>query len=147
MPSGFHFAKVSDIGEYIEQTFGSTIQAMGVASSVAMVVALAITVLVILLFIKMLLAKDRYAIAVMKAIGFTGRDIQAQYLAQSLFVLAIAVGIGVLLANTWAAVSAGLVVSTLGVSSFRFDKSPCVLRIVPIDSDDRDADCGSNWHC
>ncbi len=122
----FGFAKVSNIAEYMEQTFGSSIRAIGIAARVAVAVALAVTVLVVLLFMKMLLAKDRYAIAVMKALGFTGRDIRAQYLVRSLFVLTIAVLSGAVLASILGGRLAGLVISSLGVASFRFTVNPVV---------------------
>ncbi|MEN3003973.1 ABC transporter permease [Dehalobacterium formicoaceticum] len=122
----FEFAKVSDIAEYMEQTFGGSIQAIGKASQVAAAVALVITVLVVLLFMKMLLAKDHYAVAVMKALGFTEKDIRTQYLTRSLFVLVFAVALGVLLANTLGGLLAGLVISSLGVASFRFAINPIV---------------------
>lgn len=56
----FDFAKVSGIDEFVTQTFGSTISSIGKASNAAIAVALIITVLVTLLFMKMLIAKDRY---------------------------------------------------------------------------------------
>jgi putative ABC transport system permease protein len=85
----FAFAKVSDIDEFIAQTYGGTISAIGKASYAAIGVALTLTVLITLLFMRMLVAKDRYAIAVMKAFGFTNADIKAQYVARSVFVLSV----------------------------------------------------------
>lgn len=120
----FSYAKVSDIDEFINQTFGSTIRSVGLASNTAIIVALVIMVLVTLLFIRMLVAKDLYAIAVMKALGFTNSDIKAQYATRSLFVLVIGVGLGLLLANTLGEILAGAVVSSLGASSFTFEVNP-----------------------
>lgn len=116
----FNFAKVSGIDEYISQTFGSTISSIGKASGAAVLVALILTVLVTLLFMKMLVSKDRYSIAVMKSIGFTNSDIAAQYVARSVFVLIIGIVLGTLLANTLGEVLAGAVISSFGASSFKF---------------------------
>lgn len=120
----FDFAKVSGIDQYITQTFGSTINSVKKAAYAAIAVALMITVLVTLLFMKMLIAKDRYPIAVMKAIGFTNSDITAQYVSRSLFVLIVGIVLGTLLANTLGEVLAGLVISTFGASSFQFAINP-----------------------
>lgn len=120
----FTYAKVSDINDYVLQTFGSTIEAVGKASRVAIAVALFITVLVTLLFMKMLIAKDRYSIAVMKALGFTNSDIMSQYAARSLFVLMIGIVVGTLLANTLGGLLAGAVISSFGASSFTFSVNP-----------------------
>lgn len=122
--SDFPYAKVSAIHDYVIQTFGSTIDAVGKASRTAIAVALFIAVLVTMLFMQMLVAKDRYAIAVMKALGFTNADITVQYAARSLFVLIIGIVIGTLLANTLGGLLAGAVISSFGASSFTFSVNP-----------------------
>jgi putative ABC transport system permease protein len=120
----FTFAKVSDIDEFIRQTYGGTISAIGKASYAAVGVALALTVLITLLFMRMLVAKDRYAIAVMKAFGFTNSDIKAQYVARSIFVLIIGILLGTLLANTLGETLASAVIASFGASSFAFVVNP-----------------------
>ncbi|MBD8005649.1 ABC transporter permease [Bacillus norwichensis] len=120
----FDYAKVSDIDEYIEQTYGSTIDSIRKASFASIVVALMITVLVTLLFMKMLLAKDRYSIAVMKSFGFTNFDITVQYIARSVFILLVGVVFGTLLANTLGEMLAGAVISSFGASTFKFVVDP-----------------------
>jgi len=120
----FPYAKVSDIEAFIDQTFGSTIRAVGQASQGAIAVALLIALLVTLLFIKLLLAKDRYAIAVMQAFGFTNRDIKLQYITRSLFVLLLGLSVGTLLANTLGERLAGAVIASFGASSFEFAIDP-----------------------
>lgn len=122
--SKFSFAKVSGIDKYITQTFGSTINSVGKASWASISVALIITALVTLLFMKMLVAKDRYSIAIMKAMGFTSSDITVQYLSRSVFVLIIGIVLGTLLANTLGEVFAGALISKFGASSFKFEVSP-----------------------
>lgn len=120
----FNFAKISGIDEYITQTFGSTISAIGKASYAAITVALIITVLVTLLFMKMLVAKDRYSIAVMKSFGFTNSDITVQYVSRSVFVLVIGIFLGTLLSNTLGEILASTVISSFGASSFKFVVNP-----------------------
>ncbi|MCX7615611.1 MAG: FtsX-like permease family protein, partial [Clostridiales bacterium] len=120
----FEFAKISDIDEYIKQTFGSTVGSVKKASYAALAIALIITVLVTLLFMKMLVSKDRYSIAVMKAFGFTNSDITMQYVSRSVFVLIIGILLGTLLANTLGKVLAGMVISQLGASTFKFAVNP-----------------------
>jgi putative ABC transport system permease protein len=120
----FAFAKVADIDEYFRQAFGGTVSAIGKAAYAAVGVALTLTVLITLLFMRMLVAKDRYAIAVMKAFGFTNSDIKAQYVARSVFVLIIGILLGTLLANTLGEVLAGAVIGSFGAASFRFIVNP-----------------------
>lgn len=120
----FAYAKVADIDEFIAQTFGSTISSVGKASYAAIVVALTIMVLVTLLFMKMLIAKDRYSIAVMKALGYTNADIQVQFISRSVFVLIVGIVVGTLLANTLGEMLAGAVISSFGASAFHFTVNP-----------------------
>ncbi|GAA0135209.1 ABC transporter permease [Paenibacillus sp. YSY-4.3] len=120
----FAYAKVSDIDAYTAQTFGSTISSIGKASYAAIAVALMIMVLVTLLFMKLLVTKDKYSIAVMKAFGFTNSDIQAQYVSRVVFVLIAGIVLGTLLANTLGEMFAGAVISSFGASTFRFTVEP-----------------------
>lgn len=75
----FPFAKVSGIDEYIEQTFGQIINSVKVASKVSIAVASLISILITLLFMKMLITKERNSIALMKSFGFTNSDVKTQY--------------------------------------------------------------------
>ncbi len=120
----FTFAKVTGVDEFVLQTFGPTISAIKKASYAGVAVALIITGLVTLLFMKMLVAKDRYSIAVMKAFGFTNSDIRLQYVTRSVFVLIMGIVLGTLLANTLGQVLAGAVISSFGASSFEFVINP-----------------------
>ncbi len=120
----FDFAKVSGMDGFIAQTYGSTIGAIGKAAVAAVGVALIITALITLLFMRMLVAKDRYAIAVLKAFGFTNSDIKAQYVARSVFVLSIGILIGTLLANTLGEMLAGALIASFGAASFEFVVNP-----------------------
>lgn len=120
----FDYAKVSDIDEYIAQTYGSTISTVGKASNAAIVIVLIISVLVTLLFMKMLVAKDNYSIAVMKALGFTNSDIKAQYISRSVFVLIVGMVLGTILANTLGEMLAGAVISSFGATTFHFTVNP-----------------------
>jgi len=120
----FTFAKISNIDEFVKQTFGSTIKSVEKSSFAAIAIALVITILVTLLFMKMLVAKDRYSIAIMKAIGFTNSDITVQYGSRALFVSIIGIIVGTLLANTFGEILAGAVISSFGATSFSFSINP-----------------------
>ncbi len=120
----FAFAKVTDTQEYISQTYGQTLISVKQASIAAIAVSLIIIVLVTSLFMKMLVVKDRYSIAVMKACGFTNADIRLQYISRSAFVLLLGIIIGTFLANTVGEMIAGVVISSFGASSFRFTPAP-----------------------
>ena len=77
-----------------------------------------------LLFMRMIAAKDRYSIAVLKALGFTNQDIAVQYATRAGLVLAAGILAGTLLANTLGEGLAGAVISSFGASSFAFEIDP-----------------------
>jgi len=120
----FNYAKVSDVDEYIYQTFGSTIASVKKASVAATAAALIISALITVLFMKMLIAKDRGSVAAMKAFGFRGSDITAQYISRSAVVLAVSIIVGTVLSNTLGELLAGAVISSFGTSSFGFIIDP-----------------------
>ncbi len=120
----FSYAKVSDIGEFIAQTYGSTIGSIGKASYAAIAVALSLTVLITLLFMRMLVRRDRYPIAVMKAFGFTNADVRKQYVARSVFILTVGMLLGMVLANTLGENLAAALIASFGAASFTFVVNP-----------------------
>lgn len=120
----FGFAKVSAIDEYVLQTFGSTISSVRMAAYASAAIALFICALVTLLFMKMLVAKDRYSIAVMKAFGYTTQDIRMQFASRSVFVMIVGTVIGTVLANTLGQTLAGQGIAYLGASAFSFTINP-----------------------
>lgn len=122
--SKFTYAKVSDIDDYLKQTFGSTIAAIKKVAYAAIIATILLSVFVTVLFMKMLLAKDRYSIAVIKSIGFTNRDIRRQYLSRSVIVVMLGILIGTILSNTLGELVGVALISSFGVSSFHFVINP-----------------------
>lgn len=126
----FDFAKVSDIDEFVSQTLGSTISSVKIATQVAVAVALIITIFITLLFMKMLITKDRHTIAVLKSFGFTNSDIKMQYIARSIVVLIIGIVVGTVLANTLGEMLTGLMISSFGATTFHFTVNPLAAYLI-----------------
>ncbi|WP_026892991.1 ABC transporter permease [Lacrimispora aerotolerans] len=120
----FGFAKISGIDEYILQTFGPTIRAVGKAASIGMVSALFMILLVTMLMMKLLLAKEKYSIAVMKSLGYTFKDLSVQYITRFLVILLLGVLLGTVLANTLGEAMAGALIASFGAAAFRFVIDP-----------------------
>ncbi len=122
----FPYAKVAGINEYVGQIYGSTIDAVQKAAFASVAAALLISALILLLFMKMLVVKDRYSIAVMKSLGFTNADIKRQYLSRAGFVMILGILLGTFLANTAGEYFGGLLISMFGASSFKFIVNPLI---------------------
>lgn len=120
----FPYAKVSGIDGYILQTFGPTIRAVGRAASIGMVSALFMILLVTMLMMKLLLAKEKYSIAVMKSLGYTFKDISSQYITRFLVILLLGVLLGTVLSNTLGEAMAGALIASFGAAAFRFVIDP-----------------------
>lgn len=120
----FPYAKVSGMEDYVAQTFGQTLRAVRTASVGAGFVAVVVTLLVILLFMKLLTAKDRYSIAVLKSVGFTGSDISRQYIWRSVLDVILGILLGSVLAGTLGERIAGAAISSLGAAAFQFTEDP-----------------------
>ena len=126
----FRDTKVTDIRDYVSQTYGPTLNSIRMAAIAAAAVAVTLTGLITLLFVNLLTAKDRYSIAVMKASGFTAGDIRLQYLSRFVLVSVCGIFAGILLANTAGGALAGLVLSGFGAPSFRFAVNPLLSRLL-----------------
>ena len=120
----FPYAKVSGIETYVTQTFGQTLRSVKIASVGAAFVAVAVTLLVILLFMKLLISKDRYSIAVLKSMGYTDSDISRQYVWRSVAVMLLGILLGTILAGTLGERMAGAAISSLGAAAFQFTVNP-----------------------
>ncbi|MDR0301628.1 MAG: ABC transporter permease [Treponema sp.] len=120
----FPFAKVQSVEEYMGQVFGPTIAAVQTASYVSIAAAILLTVLVTLLFMKMLVAKDRFSIAALKSMGFSNSKINLQYEVRGIIVLIIGVIIGTVLSNTLGELFGAALISAFGASSFNFTVNP-----------------------
>lgn len=126
----YTYAKVSNIDDYIEQSFGATITSVKKASYGAVGVTIMLTTLVTLLFMRMLVTKDRRSIAVLKSFGFTSRDIGRQYLTRSMSVLVPGILAGTLLANTLGELVGVAMISSFGASSFSFVSNPLYAYVI-----------------
>jgi putative ABC transport system permease protein len=104
--------------------FGSIRDAIQMASVVAIGATALLILLVTVLFMKMLVAKDRYSIAILKSMGFTSADIRRQYFTRSITVLVLGIMIGTILANTLGELVGVAIVSSFGAAAFHFVVNP-----------------------
>ena len=72
--------KVAPMEEFINQTLGGVVKQLKTTVLLIVIMGACLVMLITVLFLKLRLAKDLSEIAVLKAIGFSGRDIKKQYL-------------------------------------------------------------------
>ena len=117
----FPDSKVSDMKEYMNQTFGETMNSVAKAALITTLISLGIIIFVTVLFLNMLIAKDGYSISVLKAIGFSSRDIKIQYMFRLLLIFIVGTSTGLILANTLGESAVGSVISSFGAGTFQFE--------------------------
>ncbi len=120
----FPAARVVGVNEMAAQVFGEISAAIGQAGIASVAVAALLTVLVTLLFLKMLVTKDRYPIAILKSMGFSTEAIGWQYILRSAIVFVFGVIVGTVLANTLGEYVGVAMMSSFGASTFRFEINP-----------------------
>lgn len=130
MAEHFPFAKVSGTDAYMAQTFGQTVEAVHTASVAAVLAAAAVVLAVTLLFMKMLVAKDRYSIAVMRAVGFQSSDIRCQYAWRAVLVMVLGITVGTILAGTVGESLSGAAIASIGAGTFQFQVNPLATYVV-----------------
>ncbi len=120
----FHPARVTDLGSYLKQTLGSTINQLKKVTIAASAVGLFVSVLITSLFLKMLITRDSSQIAIMKSLGFSIHNIRIQYLTRSLLLLIFGITLGTIFANTLGESMVSLLWSFMGASQIRFVINP-----------------------
>lgn len=120
----YDYATVADINDHIQQTLGGTMAGIKTASYIAILITVFLIFLVTILFMKLLIAKDRFSTAILKSIGFENKSIQQQYFARSGVILILGVITGTLLANTLGEYVGVALISSFGLSSIQFEINP-----------------------
>ena len=113
-------AKAVDIRKYVENTYGQTIREVRMAAVVALIVAALVMFVVVVLFTRLLVAKDRSDISLRKAIGFSSAQVRGIYLIRFVPVAVGGVLAGLLAGNLLGEKLAGILLRTLGATGFRF---------------------------
>lgn len=126
----FKPAKVLDVEDYLNQTLSIILGQLQSTAILSIALAVIIAVLIVSMFFRMILAKDRYQISILKSLGFVSKDIKSRYLCRFLIVLFIGIVIGALLGGFLGEKLVGVFMSILGATDFKFIINPLVSYII-----------------
>jgi putative ABC transport system permease protein len=117
---------IEPMEEFIDQTLGGVARQLEVAATAVALIGILLAALIVVLFMKLRLAKDVAQIAAMKAIGFTNTDMRKQYLYKIVMVSAAGILAGTLMSNLFGAsiTSAAFGMMGLGIVSVTFIINP-----------------------
>ena len=115
--------EIVDIASRIQGTYGPTLEQIKRVSVLVKVVSAAIILLVILLFVRLLLANQRNQISMEKALGFCNSDIKRGIQKSCLPYLVVGIIGGTVGGCILGEDICGLALQSLGASNFKFDLS------------------------
>jgi putative ABC transport system permease protein len=108
--------KVTPINVFITQTVGGITQSLTLVKNVSIAMSLTLVMLISLMVLRLMIAREHRAIAIKKAIGFSSRDLRIQLGIRILAIQFLAIAVGTDLANSFGGDLLGLMLSSLGAS-------------------------------
>ncbi|WP_422486576.1 FtsX-like permease family protein [Gudongella sp. DL1XJH-153] len=119
---------VAPMEEFINQTLGGVVVQLKTIVLLIIIIGACLVMLITVLFLRLRLARDLSEIAILKALGFTERDIKKQYLIKIGFVAIAGIFTGVILTGVFGERIVNLVlsISGLGVQKVELIVDPLV---------------------
>jgi putative ABC transport system permease protein len=118
--------KVTEISDYLQGTYGQTIRNIRNAAVVSGTLACLILFVVILLFVRLVIWKERRDSSLKKALGFVSADIRKEYLKKVFLYVLPGLAAGVFAGIVPGQSLAGLLMGFMGAYGFRFMISPAL---------------------
>lgn len=109
-------SKVTPIREFVSQTLGGIVSNMMLVEGAAAAISFLLIMLITVMILKLITAREHSAIAVKKAIGFSSQDIRIQLGIRILAIQFAAIIAGTILANNLGEAVFGLMLSSMGAS-------------------------------
>ncbi|MCI8400529.1 MAG: ABC transporter permease [Lachnospiraceae bacterium] len=113
-------ADVTDLADYVRDTYGQTLGQLRLAAGVATGIAVMVMIVVVMLFMRLLVEKNRRIISLHKAIGFTGRDLKRIWLIKGLVPVTAGICAGLAGGNLFGEELCGMALRSFGADGFRF---------------------------
>ncbi|MDF2700302.1 MAG: hypothetical protein K0Q49_1860 [Haloplasmataceae bacterium] len=123
---------IEPMEEFINQTLGGVSRQLQVTTIAVVLIGILLAAFIVVLFMKLRLAKDVAQIAAMKAIGFTNYDVRKQYLCKIGLVSIVGIFIGTFISNILgeSIVSVTLDMMGIGISRITFIINPLIAFII-----------------
>lgn len=113
-------ADVTNIEDYVRDTYGPTLAQLRLTSRGAMLIAMLVVFVVIALFLRLIVERNRDAISLQKALGFTSGEIGRAYFFKGVFSAGAGVIAGLAVGTLLGEGLCGIVLSSFGADGFRF---------------------------
>lgn len=117
-------SKITPVGEFVSQTLGGIKDNMGLVEAAAIILSLTLTVLITVMILQLITAREHSAVAIKKAIGFSNRDIRMQFGIRILIIQLAAIITGTVLANSLGEAVFSMMLSTMGAAKIKMLVEP-----------------------
>ncbi len=117
-------SKITPISEFVSQTLGGIKDNMSLVEGAAMVISLLLIILITVMSLQLIIAREHSAIAIKKAIGFSNRDLRIQFAVRILMIQSLAIVVGTVLANFLGEGIIGAMISMNGASKITMFVEP-----------------------
>lgn len=104
------------ISEFVSQTLGGITNSMSLVEGATIVISLLLIMLITVMILQLIAAREHSAIAIKKAIGFSNRDIRIQFGIRILMIQFLAIVVGTVLANFLGEIIFGWMLSSMGAA-------------------------------
>ena len=111
---------IVDIADYVQGTYGPTINQIKNVRFVAVGIALLIIFIVVILFMRLMIEKKRFSISLQKALGFNDGFISRKYFTDCFFRVIIGLATGILAGNVLGEFICGQILKSFGAFGFDF---------------------------
>ncbi len=116
--------KITPVNEFVFQTLSGVAKNMSIVEVAAIVISLLLTMLITIMFLQLIMAREHSAIAIKKAIGFSNQNIRVQLGIRLLIIQFIGILVGTILANTLGEVIFAGMLSSVGVAKIKLLVEP-----------------------
>lgn len=117
-------SKITPVNEFVFQTLSGIVENMSLVEGVSVGISLLLVILITVMFLQLITAREHSAIAIKKAIGFSTRDIRIQLGIRILMIQFLSILIGTILANTLGEVIFAGMLSSVGVAKIEMLVEP-----------------------
>lgn len=122
--------KVVPVDEFVAQTIGGVRSHMTLVQHVANIISLTIMVLITVLFLQLIMAREHRAIAIKKAIGFSNHDLRIQFGIRILIIELIAIVIGTMTSKVMGETIFSVLLSGMGASKITMLVNPSMTYVL-----------------
>ena len=119
--------RVTLIADYLKGTYGQTISNISKAAAVSASMSCIILFVVILLFMRLVIWRERSASSLRKALGFTASDIRKDYMKKALLYILPGIVLGLFAGIVPGQSLAAVLLSTMGAYGFHFIIEPAAV--------------------